>query len=224
MLNFRQQSLIGSAALLGLAAIHGCSSDATTPLPADSGRSGSGGSPAGESPVAVSGAPGGFTTAGAGGAIGGTGGATGGTGGTGGAAGSTGGATGGTGGTGGATVTFSQITTILTTNCAVSGCHNGGGNKNLNYQSPMPDLYSVLTMMIPAGAAHCVGDTLVKPGNATDSFLYKVIMGGASCVNGSGNEQVGRMPDMCGTNNKPCLTATQIEAIKDWINEGAPHP
>jgi hypothetical protein len=256
MLNFKQKSFIGLAALLSLAEIQGCSSDAATPLPAEGGRTNFAGAPAGGAPVG--GAPAGGITAGAsagglvggvggatgGGATGGTGGATGGTGGatggTGGATGGTGGATGGeasggtaaagvgggtsgSGGTGGATVTFSQIATIFNMNCAVGGCHSGGNDKNLNYQSSTPGLYSVLTTMIPAGTAHCVGEKPVKPGNATDSLLYKVIMGGASCINGNGTEQVVRMPDKCGTNGKSCLTATQVETIKDWINQGAQH-
>jgi hypothetical protein len=121
-------------------------------------------------------------------------------------------------GAGGSTATFAQVTTIINTSCATGTCHNAS-SMQVNFKTPSPDLYSVLTTAIPTSVMHCKGTMLVVPSDAT-SFLLAVVKGAAMCKNSGTNENIGRMPESCTGNS--CLTTAQIKTISDWIAAGAP--
>ena len=123
---------------------------------------------------------------------GGTGGGTGG-GGTGGGTGGSGGGTGGGTGGGSNLVCFdSTILPIFTTNCAKSGCHNAASSQ----KGYVFDSYANIIRKD------------IKPGNADDSKVYKMIME-------DDDDKVMPPPP----NNR--LTAAQKALIKRWIDEGA---
>jgi len=90
----------------------------------------------------------------------------------------------------------------------------------VNFKTPSPDLYSVLTTAIPTSVQHCKGTTMVVPNNAAGSFLVSVVTAKATCKNNGTDESIARMPDNCSGNS--CLSAAQIKTITDWINAGAP--
>jgi len=132
--------------------------------------------------------------------------------------GSGGGSAAGAGG-GGSTATLAQVTTIINGSCATGMCHNSTSGQ-LNFKTPSPDLYSVLTTAIPTTVGHCKGTTLVVPSNAAGSFLVSVVTAKATCKNNGADEMIARMPDNCSGNT--CLSAAQIKTISDWIAAGAP--
>ncbi|MEI9953677.1 MAG: hypothetical protein WDO74_33035 [Pseudomonadota bacterium] len=138
---------------------------------------------------------------------------------SGGSGGKGGGSSAGAGG-GGSTATLAQVTTIINTSCATGTCHNAASGQ-VNFKTPSPDLYTVLTTALPTSVMHCKGTTLVVPSNAAGSFLASVVAAKASCKNNGADEMIDRMPDACTTAS--CLTAAQIKTISDWITAGAPH-
>lgn len=249
MITSKQRSLIGLAAVLAIASTQACGSDDNGSPNSQAGAPGAAGAhagapgTAGAAPIAgapgtagaapIAGAPAGGApgaagaSAGApssaGGGAGGTGGASAGSGGgsTGGSAGKGGGGSGGGGGSagGGSTATFAQVTTIINSSCATGMCHNATSGQ-LNFKTPSPDLYTVLTTAIPSSVAHCKGTTLVVPSNAAGSFLASVVKAKATCKNNGADESIARMPDNC--NGNSCLSTAQIATISDWINAGAP--
>jgi len=156
-------------------------------------------------------------SAGSGGTAGGTAGASAGSGPEGGSGGAGGGVTAGdgaggeAGGAGGAqSVRFQQVTALLTSRCA--GCHNGGDDKvELAFDD---ELYDRLTTPLPTGTRTCVGETLVVADNPASSFILEKISPNPSCGN--------RMPNGCGTEERPCLTDEEVALISSWINAGAP--
>lgn len=188
-------------------------------LPALGGSSGAGapgiaGASAGGAPAA--GAPaGGAPAGGAGGASAGSGGGS-----SGGSAGkgSGGGSAAGAGG-GGSTGTFAQVTAIINMSCTSGNCHSASSNQ-VNFKTPSPDLYTVLTTAIPSSVMHCKGTTLVVPNDVAGSFLVSVVKGAAMCKNNGANENIPKMPDNCQGNT--CLTTAQINTISSWIMAGAP--
>lgn len=96
-------------------------------------------------------------------------------------------------GNGGNGVCFERdVLPILATSCAKSGCHNAASQEG-GYRL---DSYANI---IKKG---------IKPGNANDSKIYKVIVT---------NDPGDRMPQ---PPNAP-LTAAQVAIIRQWINEGA---
>ena len=245
MITLKQRSLLGLAAIIAIASTQACgSSDGSDGTPAagapaagaPAGGAPAGGAPAGGAPAAgapAAGAPAGGAPAagsGAGGASAGsgTGGASAGSG-TGGASAGSGGSSAGSAGKGGggsagaagggSTATFAQVTTIINGSCTTGSCHNAQSGQ-VNFKTPSPDLYTVLTTAIPTSVMHCKGTTMVVPSNAASSFLVTVVSPGMpSCKNGTANETIGRMPDNCTT--ATCLSAAQIKTITDWINAGA---
>jgi hypothetical protein len=136
--------------------------------------------------------------------------------------GSGGGSAAGAGG-GGSTATFAQVTTIINGSCATGMCHNAT-SKQVNFKTPSPDLYSVLTTALPTAVEHCKGTTLVVPSNTAGSFLLSVVSvtspAKATCKNNGTDEMIAKMPDNC--NGNSCLTTAQIKTISDWIAAGAP--
>lgn len=102
-----------------------------------------------------------------------------------------------------AAVSFSsQVQPIFTTNCVNAGCHPGGG-------APFPLAagvsYANLVNRVATNGP-CAGDLRVQPLNADASALTK------------------RLDGTCGVQmpfgGSP-LPSTQIQLIKDWINQGA---
>lgn len=102
--------------------------------------------------------------------------------------------------------TFTSIqANILTPRCVNQGCHPGGG----------------APMSLAAGAAYnnlvnvnsaTYGKPRVAPGNPNNSVLYLKLIGD-NTVGGI----AGRMP--LGS----ALSATDIQAVRDWITKGAPN-
>lgn len=238
-----KRSLIGVAALFALAATGACGSDDSAPpstpgAGAPAAHAGAGGAPASGGGGATSagapaagaptaGAPaagaGGSATAGAGGAVtAGAGGASGGT--SGGAGGASAGAGGGSAG-GTSTATFAKVSQLLSTSCAGANCH-AAASQQADFLTAT-GLYTRLTTPL-TDAQHCVGETLVTPGDASKSFLLKIIQGTggktanhSTCKNNNGTEDIVRMPDDC-PGQRPCLTADQIKLVSDWVAAGAP--
>jgi len=86
-----------------------------------------------------------------------------------------------------------QVLPILVSNCAMSGCHDDASHK----EGVILTSYS---KVIATGG--------VRPGNASDSKLYKVL------VTTSSDDRMPRPPQ------NP-LTAQQIQIISSWIQQGA---
>ena len=171
------------------------------------------------------------TTAGASGASGSTGGSAAGKAGAGGSTALTdGGGTAGSGGRaadggGDATVsgdaggaTFAAVKMLLSSNCAVTGCHgNAGGQVHIDLRN-MGDLYTRLTGTAPATApTNCKMHTLITPGMPTQSFLLAMVGTDAAARLNCG----ARMPDGCPT-QRPCLTTAQLQMLTNWVSAGAP--
>jgi hypothetical protein len=183
-----------------------------------SGGGGSGGA-SGSTGFPVAGTP---STGGAAGGFGGSGGAAVAGGGAGGASGGSGGGSGGAGGAGGAPgATFEQVKAIMAQSCKGTLCHEPGSMYHADWVTAST-LYQNLTTPIPTNKPmqHCKGTTVVVPGNAENSLLYKLLKGKAMCMNGSMTEEVDQMPHEC-PQERECLTEAQIKTIGDWINAGA---
>lgn len=102
--------------------------------------------------------------------------------------------------------TFSSIqTNILDSGCAVTGCHLGPSSPfALDLSSDVS--YNNLTSRNASSAPTI---PYVDPGNADGSYIVQVLEG-APGIN------VSRMPF-----GRPPLPEEQIQAIRDWINDGA---
>lgn len=98
--------------------------------------------------------------------------------------------------------TFSSIQeNIFTLKCVNAGCHPGGG-------APM-SLQRGVAFSNLVNVPSAFGKPRVDPGNADNSVLYLKV---------KGDPQVGaRMP----FNGPPFLSNREINAINDWINDGA---
>jgi hypothetical protein len=197
-----------------------CSADPSQPPPDDngSGGAGNGGSSAG---AAGSVSPaGGSTTVGGSGAAGQSGSSTGGRGGaagvgagggSSGTSGTTGTGAGGQGGAAGATVTFSQIRTLIPGTCGGAMCHTARQQPTLANDA---NLYSTL---LNTAVSECGGARLVVPGNSQGSAILQLV--NRQC---SKDGEPFYMPHDCTSN--PCLPASQIRTITNWIQAGAPGP
>jgi len=86
--------------------------------------------------------------------------------------------------------------------CTASGCH-GGGQGGLTMTSAATTYTNLVNVASPT-----TGEVRVIPGNATDSYLVKKLEGRASAGV--------RMP----AGGSP-LDATDLQNIKNWINQGA---
>lgn len=96
---------------------------------------------------------------------------------------------------------FSEIqSNIFNQSCAFSGCHVSG--------SVSPDL-SGNTHSNIYNKQSSTGMDYIEPNDPSNSYLLQKVLG-ASGISGS------RMPISVST-----LTQTQIDAITDWINDGA---
>jgi hypothetical protein len=95
-----------------------------------------------------------------------------------------------------------QVQPLFTGNCVSAGCHPGGG-------APFPLLAGVSygsLVGVTATSGPCAGDKRVQPSNANASALIKRLEG--TC---GSQMPLGGAP----------LSAGQIQAIRDWINQGA---
>lgn len=91
---------------------------------------------------------------------------------------------------------------IFTPRCAISGCHVPGGEGPMALRSKDESFDNLVN--IPSA----FGKPRVDPGNANNSVLYLKVLGSPS---------VGaRMP-----RNRSPLKNDEINAIRDWINDGA---
>lgn len=116
---------------------------------------------------------------------------------------------GGGGGGGGGFSLSLDVQPILSSNCALSGCHaTVGAQLGLDLSSGRT---FASTVGIPAVELSTMN--LVTPSNTAQSYLVHKIEGTQASVGGIG----GRMP-LGGS----ALSATQIATIKGWIDAGAP--
>ncbi len=98
----------------------------------------------------------------------------------------------------------SQVQPILSANCATSGCHAGSSPQqgmDLSTGKAYSNIVNVLSIEIPTYYR-------VKPSYSDSSFLYFKI---------TGNSIAGaRMPYQ-----RASLSTSDIQTIKDWIDQGA---
>jgi len=111
------------------------------------------------------------------------------------------------GGGGGGTGFAGAVQPILTANCALSGCHAGASPaQGMNLSSGQAYANIVGVPSIESSLLR------VKPSEPDSSYLVHKIQGTQGSVGGSG----GRMP-LGGA----ALSQTQIDAIRQWITDGA---
>ena len=96
---------------------------------------------------------------------------------------------------------------IFTPSCATSGCHSGSAPAEglaLTEGNSFSNLVNVASNEVPLL-------NRVEPGNTADSYLIRKVEGTAS---------VGlQMP-----RNRPALSTEKIQAIRDWVTDGALGP
>jgi Big-like domain-containing protein len=98
---------------------------------------------------------------------------------------------------------------IFTPTCSVAGCHDGGGSQLprsidlRNETASRTSLAGVPSVQVPALQR-------VAPGNAADSYVIRKLEGGPGILGQ-------RMP----FNGPPYLDQNTINAIREWINNGA---
>jgi hypothetical protein len=112
---------------------------------------------------------------------------------------------------GAASVPFSQISALIPSTCGGSLCHT---SRQKPYFLNDANLYSTLTNTV---VSECGGAHLVVPGNPQGSAIIQLV--NRKC---SKSGKPFYMPRNCTTN--PCLPASQIQTITDWIAGGAPGP
>ncbi len=103
-------------------------------------------------------------------------------------------------------VSFSgQVQPIFTASCALANCHTGAtptGSMNLTAGVARANIVNVNAVGAP-------GNIRVIPGNASNSYLIRKLEGGPNIVGG-------QMPD-----GMPPLSASTIQVIRAWIDQGA---
>jgi hypothetical protein len=113
------------------------------------------------------------------------------------------------GGNGTAAVTLSaDVQPILTTSCALSGCHAGANpqeGQNLSDGQTFSNVVNVASNELPTMDR-------VQPGQPDSSYLVHKIQGTHLQIGGSGE----RMPL-----GRSALSASEIALIRAWIQEGA---
>ncbi len=99
---------------------------------------------------------------------------------------------------------FAQhIQTIFNANCAVSGCHNNTAEAGLNLSQGL-----AYTNIVNVDSTQVPSKKRVLPNDAQNSYLVEKIEGRQS--------EGSRMPL-----NRNALSSTQIQNIRNWINQGA---
>jgi hypothetical protein len=107
---------------------------------------------------------------------------------------------------------FNAAQAVFTGKCAVAGCHAGGAVQaglDLSSGNAFRNTVAVRSSELP-------NLLRVSPGDDDGSYLYQKII-----PNGNIAPQTLRMPAGCSGDN--CLSDTEIKAIQDWINAGAPN-
>lgn len=102
---------------------------------------------------------------------------------------------------------FAAAQTIFSNRCALAGCHSG--------PSPAQGLDlsagNAFRELVPVRSTEITSRFLVNPGDAGSSYLFQKV---------KGENIVGaRMPLV-----NCCLSASELDAIEDWINRGAAPP
>lgn len=94
---------------------------------------------------------------------------------------------------------------------ACTACHTGGGTAGLTLDAGVSygELVNVNSTQLPSMKR-------IKPNDVANSYLIHKVEGTQASVGGSGQ----RMP----LTGPPFLSNTDIQKIKDWINQGAPPP
>ena len=99
--------------------------------------------------------------------------------------------------------TFAQVQeTIFDVSCALSGCHSDGAWPNLSAGQAYDNIVKVESSR---------GIALIEPGDPNKSYLYLKLLADADI---DGN----RMPP-----GGPFLTPDALEAVRAWIEQGAPN-
>jgi len=107
---------------------------------------------------------------------------------------------------------FSDIQTrVLTPSCANSSCHGGSSPKALLDLTAGNSYNELLGSKIQNTAAESRYPGLVVPGKPDSSFLYIKVRGPRS-------DEGSQMPERLSA-----LPAAEIEAIRSWIQRGAPN-
>jgi len=122
--------------------------------------------------------------------------------------------------------TFDTVITVLTTNqisCIGSDCHGGVDTRidlRPDEMRPAEMLYNRLTTQM----SELCGKLIVSPGYPDQSALVQVLTTGCGTVTPGcliGTECIPRMPLEC-TEGVDCIPPDYIEAIRQWIANGAP--
>jgi hypothetical protein len=105
-------------------------------------------------------------------------------------------------------VKYSDFAFTLLLTCATASCHTP------NYIKPdlsdtNHDLYTVLTTTM---VSRCGGAPLVKPGDAANSAMVKLVQ-----------HQCGAFVMPQGCTDPVCISDTDLNSITSWINAGAVH-
>jgi hypothetical protein len=106
---------------------------------------------------------------------------------------------------------FNAAQAIFTARCAIPGCH-AGGNPQQGLDLSSGNAFSNTVAVRSSEPSNLLR---VSPGDDDGSYLYQKII-----PNGNIAEGV-RMPQGC--SGSTCLSDTEIKAIEDWINAGAPN-
>ncbi len=113
--------------------------------------------------------------------------------------------------------TFESVYTMLTTSCANDYCHGSGSANPLQLGGTMENVYNSLINADPSNpAAAAAGYKLVKPGEPTESFLYRKVNGELYHSDMLTSAEGQSMPP------SGELTDVQKETIRQWIIWGAP--
>jgi hypothetical protein len=114
--------------------------------------------------------------------------------------------------------TFSQVQSLLQTNCGASGCHGGGNAVVFDVDASETDLYNSIVGVQPTNQmALDKGEMLVDAGHPYNSFLLKKIYDSID-----GYYPLHADEGMAEPRNTNPLEKTEIELVRQWILAGAP--
>lgn len=108
---------------------------------------------------------------------------------------------------------FNPVQTIFTNRCASVGCHAGSSpaeGQDLSAGNSWKNIVAVRSMEDPSRPR-------VSPGDDERSYLYQKIIPNGNIAPGTL-----RMPQGC--SGTSCLSGSDIQAIANWINDGARSP
>jgi hypothetical protein len=110
-------------------------------------------------------------------------------------------------GAAGGSAAFARVSSMLGKNCGIVGCH---ADKQTPHFVPGPMLYQTLTGPNTVLAA-CDYTKFVEAGDPSKSALVRLM-----------NRQCDSftMPPSC--TKTPCISATDLQTLSDWIQAGAP--